>query len=102
VCSSHEKVREYGTSCKRVEFLGWREKNNREVARTFKFMLCDARNGLSHVGGQFVSGVQVCCVGRGWARGPYSLHLGGGYPEIPVLQFSGVGGGLWYHEERSV
>ena len=71
------------------------------MARTFKFMFCDALDGLSHVGGQCASGVQVCCVVRGWARGPYSSHLGGGYPEIPLLQFAGVGGGLWYHEERS-
>jgi len=74
---------------------------NREVARTFKFMFGDALDGLSNVGGQCASGVQVCCVVRGWARGPYWWHLGGGYPEIPLLQFAGVGGGLWYHEERS-
>jgi len=84
-----------------MEFLGWREKNNREVARTFKLMFCDALDGLSHVVGQCASGVQVCCVVRDWARGPYSSHLGGGYPEIPLLPFAGVGGGLWYHEERS-
>ena len=64
-------------------------------------MFCDARDGLSHVGGQCASGVEVCCVVGGWARGLYSSHLGGGYPEIPLLQFAEVGGGLWYHEERS-
>ena len=89
------------TSWKHVEFLGWREKNNREVARTFKFKFCDALDGLSHVGGQCPSAVQVCCVVWGWAHGPYLSHLGGGYPKIPLLQFAGVGGCLWYHEERS-
>ena len=64
-------------------------------------MFCDAIAGLSQVGGQCASGVQVCCVVRGLARGPYSSHLGAGYPEIPLLQFAGGGGGLWYHEERS-
>ena len=64
-------------------------------------MFCDALDGLSHVGRQCASGVQVYCVVRGWGRGRYSWHLGGGYPEIPLLQFAGVGGGLWYHEERS-
>ena len=71
------------------------------MARTFKFIFCDALDGLSDVGGQFASGVHVCCVVRGRARGPYLSHLGDGYPEIPLLQFAGVGGGLWYHEERS-
>jgi len=84
-----------------LEFLGWREKNDREVARTFKFMFCDAVDGLSHVRGQCESGVKVCCVVWGWARGPYSSHLGGGYPKIPLLQFTGVGGGLWYQEKRA-
>ena len=84
-----------------LEFLGWREKNNRKVARTFKFMFCEAIDGLSHVGGQCASGVQVCCVVRGWARGPYMSHLGGGDPEIPLLEFAGVREDLWYHEERS-
>jgi len=64
-------------------------------------MFCDALNGLSHVGGQCASGVQVCYAVWGWVRGPYSSHLGGGYSEIPLLQFAGVGGGFWYHEERS-
>jgi len=64
-------------------------------------MFCDALDRLSHVGGQCASGVQVCCVVRGWARGPYLSHFGGVYPEIALLQFSGVGGSLWYHEERS-
>jgi len=64
-------------------------------------MFCDVLDCLSHVGGQCVLRVQVCCVVRGWARGPDSSHLGGGHPEIPLLQFAGVGGGLWYHEERS-
>jgi len=64
-------------------------------------MFCDALDGLSHVGRQCASRVQVCCVVQGWARGPYLLHLGGGYGEIPLLQFAGVGGGLSYHEERS-
>jgi len=64
-------------------------------------MFCGALDGLSHVGGRFAEGVQLCCVVRGWPRGPYSSHLRGGYPEITLLQFGGVGGGLWYHEERA-
>ena len=48
-----------------------------------------------------MSGVQVCCVVQGRVPGEYSSHLGGGYPEIPQLRFAGMGGGLWYHEERS-
>ena len=60
----------------------------------FKLMFCDALDGLSHVGGQSVSGVQVCGLVWGWACGQYSSHLGGGYPEIPLLQFAGVGRGL--------
>jgi len=71
------------------------------VARTFKFLFYDALDGLSHVGGQCASGVQVCCGVRGWARGAYPSHLDGGYPEIPLLQFARLGGGLWYHEEHS-
>jgi len=66
------RIRDVLEACRcNLEFLGWREKNNREVARMFKFMFCDTHDGLSHVGGQCASGVQVCCVVRGWARGPY-------------------------------
>jgi len=77
-----------------LEYLGWREKDNLEVARTFKSILGDALDGLSHIGGQCALGVQVCCVVRGWVRGPYSSDLGGGYHEIPQLPFARVSGGL--------
>jgi len=38
---------------------------------------------------------------RGGGGGRFLWVWGGGYPEIPLLQFAGVGGGSWYHEERS-
>jgi len=40
-----------------LECVGWPEKNNRGVERKFKFMFCGGLDGLSHVGGQSVSGV---------------------------------------------
>ena len=76
------------------EFVEWREKNNWEVARMFKFMCCDTLDGLSHVRGQCQSQIHLCSVVWGWARGPYSSHLGCGYPEIRLLQFVGDSGGL--------
>jgi len=64
-------------------------------------MFGDALDSPAHVGGEWASGVHVYCVVWGRARGPYLWHLGSGYPEIPLLQLAGVGGGVWYHEERS-
>jgi len=52
-------------------------------------------------------GGSVRC-GSGWlsdlglAGGPYWSQLGGGYPQIPLLQFLGIGGCLWYYEECAV
>jgi len=103
VTQKGKRIRDILEACRyNLEFLGWREINNGEVARTFRFMFCDALDGLSNVGGQCASGVWVCCVVRGWARGPNSLHLGGGNPEIPLPHFAGVGRGLWYYEEHTV
>jgi len=78
-----------------LESLRWCDNNNREVARTSKFIFCDALDGLSHdVRGQCALGLQVCYVVWGWACGLYSSHLGGGYPEIPLLEYVGVGAGV--------
>jgi len=63
-------------------------------------MFCEARDGLSQVGGVCASGVRGCCVGWGRASGPSASHLAGGYPKIPLLQFAVMSGALWDHEER--
>jgi len=85
-----KRIRDVIEACRfNWEFLVWREKNNREVARTFKFWFCDAVDGLSHVGGSVRQGFRfVVWFGAGRV-GRIHCIWGAGIPRSPCCNLLG-------------